>query len=138
MRVLVDTNIILDLLEVRHPHFEESQASLTCCHELGFEATMAWHTISNAFYIYSKKVGSNQAQQALAELLNLVMVVTTGHSDVLKAFALGFADLEDALQAAAAEACSADLILTRNVPDFALSSVEAINPGDFLLRFVKA
>jgi len=62
------------------------------------------------------------------------MVATVGDSDARRAFTLGFSDLEDALQAVAAEACAADFIVTRNESDFVKSSVPVLTPSHFLAR----
>ena len=51
---------------------------------------------------------------------------------VRRAFTLGFDDLEDAMQAVAAEACHADVIVTRNTADFAASQVPVLTPVGFL------
>jgi hypothetical protein len=56
-------------------------------------------------------------------------------SDARAARAMGFGDFEDALQASSAEACSADVIVTRNTTDFAKSGVTALSPQEFLRRF---
>lgn len=60
-------------------------------------------------------------------------VATTGHSDAMHALELPMADFEDALQVAAAQACEAKYIITRNVRDFGKSPIVAVTPEKFLI-----
>ncbi len=135
MRVFLDTNILLDIVEQRRPHFADSFAVFERCELRAHRVFIAWHTLSNAFYIYSKKVGAALAMKSLEDALLAMNVATVDHSHAQRAFALGFADLEDAMQAVAAESCGADLIVTRNKEDFFNSPVPAFTPVEFLARF---
>jgi predicted nucleic acid-binding protein len=132
MTVFVDTNILLDILEKRGSHRLDSEEVLERCDAAGNPVFMAWHTLATAFYIYSRKVGKEAARIALDELLCSVSVATTGHLEAIRAFHLGFGDVEDAMQAVAAEACGASVIVTRNAKDFPGSSVPAVSPREFL------
>lgn len=62
-------------------------------------------------------------------------VVSVGHTEALRAFNLAFDDLEDAMQAATAEAAWADFIVTRDKNDYAASPVQALTPDEFIARF---
>jgi hypothetical protein len=61
-------------------------------------------------------------------------VAKTGRSDALAALELPMRDVEDALQVAAAMACGAPFIITRNDREFKASPVTALSPDVFLLR----
>ena len=135
MRVLFDTNILLDILEQRAPHFQSSRDALVTCEACGGEILLAWHSLSNAFYIYGRKVGQAMAQTALGDAILCMTVGTVGHREARRALDLGFADLEDAMQAAAAEAANADWIITRDKAGFARSPVPVMTPAEFVLRF---
>jgi hypothetical protein len=69
------------------------------------------------------------------KILARAHVADTTDAQARHARGLGFNDFEDALQAAAAEACAADWIVTRNTQDFSLSKVPALTPADFLMQF---
>lgn len=135
MRVFLDTNILLDVLEQRAPHDADSLNVLQRCGTRGHQVFMAWHTLANVFYIYGRKAGEATARKALLELLQVVTIATVGHEQALRAFTLGFTDLEDALQTVSAESCSAQCIITRNGPDFAASPVPVLTPVEFLLQY---
>jgi hypothetical protein len=72
------------------------------------------------------------ARAVITELLGWAEVVTTHHSDALRALQLSMPDFEDALQASAAIACNADFIITRNVRDFKTSPITALTPEALL------
>lgn len=135
MRVFFDTNILLDIIEQRNPHFQSSEAALLACNAQGAQMVLAWHSLSNVFYIYGRKVGEKKALEALQDTLSYMTVATVGQTEALRAFELGFADLEDALQAVAAEAAQADFLITRDERGFATSPVPVLSPEEFAARF---
>ncbi len=135
MRVFLDTNIIIDILAKRQPHYADSQDVLDRCGDLQCEVYIAWHGLATAFYIFGTIVGDATAQSAMEGFLKNARVATVGDTEARRAFGLGFTDLEDALQASAAEACAADCIVTRNQADFAKSPVPALTPQDFLAKY---
>jgi predicted nucleic acid-binding protein len=132
MAVFIDTNILLDVLEKRVPHQVDSEQVLVRCDQLQEPVFIAWHGLATAFYIYSRKVGEAAAHLALGQLLGSVSVAYTGQREAMRAFQLPISDLEDAMQAAAADACGADCIVTRNTRDFTGSPVPVLTPQEFL------
>ena len=79
---------------------------------------VAWHTLSNLFYILRRDEGAEKTLGFLRHLLSISTVAPVGHADALRAIEYGLNDFEDALQRSAAEGCRADAILTRNKADF--------------------
>jgi predicted nucleic acid-binding protein len=132
MAVFIDTNILLDVLEKRVPHHVDCEQVLVRCDQLQEPVFIAWHGLATAFYIYSRKVGEAAAHLALAQLLDSVSVAYTGQREAMRAFQLPISDLEDAMQAVAADACGADCIVTRNTRDFTGSPVPVLTPQEFL------
>jgi hypothetical protein len=132
MAVFIDTNILLDVLEKRVPHQVDSEQVLVRCDQLQEPVFIAWHGLATAFYIYSRKVGEAAAHLALGQLLGSVSVAYTGQREAMRAFQLPISDLEDAMQAAAADACGADCIVTRNTRDFTGSPVPVLTPQEYL------
>lgn len=135
MRVFLDTNILLDLICESEPHYQSALDVLDSCDRLGASVYLAWHTLSNAFYIISKTHDRTLALKALEEALDLMEIVTTGHADARQAFSYGMTDLEDALQVAAAAAAKADFLITRDTTGFRVSPVSVISPSEFAQQF---
>ena len=124
MRILLDTDVLLDIALAREPHVDHSAAVLQWA-QAGGEAAVAWHSLTNCSYLLKG------GRPFLNNLLKLVDVATVGAADARLALGLPMSDLEDAFQAAAALAWKADFIITRNLPDYRNSPLPAISPADF-------
>jgi predicted nucleic acid-binding protein len=131
MRLLFDTNVIFDVIERRQRHYSASLQMVKQARRGVIEAAMASHTVANTFYRYQKA-----AIPVLKEyFLDEVEVVCGNAYQVVSVINLGFSDLEDALQVAAAMAWKAAFIITRNERDFKRSPIPAISPAAYLRRF---
>ena len=132
MKILIDANVLLDVALARHGLHEASGKALSQCGGEENTAFVAWHTLSNVYYILRRQADHDRAVEFLKDLLQWVQVVGVGHADAVRAFGYGMRDIEDALQVSAAEACSADVILTRNIGDFRASPIAACTPDEFM------
>ena len=133
MRVFLDTNILLDIIENRPGLVDSSVEVLDRCDELQAECYIAWHGLATAYYILKR--GRTQAA-VMAEVDKILVWADIAPITRLTAHcarALNFSDFEDAMQAAAAAECQAAMIVTRNVKDFAASPVPACSPEQFLV-----
>jgi predicted nucleic acid-binding protein len=92
--------------------------------------------LATLFY-YTSEQGKQTARQAIRELLQYARVVSVGHDDMEFALDQDLPDLEDAMQVAAAVACGAAVIATRNTKDYANSVVPALTPSELLKRLNK-
>ncbi len=134
MRIFLDTNILLDIVEQRMPHYTASQALLDECDQRGDEIFVAWHGLATVFYITAKKRGEPYAMQMIRDLLNWATVATVGQDEAQEALGYGIADYEDALIAAAASAVNSDWLITRDEAGFSKGPITTINPTDFLRK----
>lgn len=132
MRVFLDTNILLDIVEERTPFFTDSQAVLDECDQRGHEIFIAWHGAATVFYITARKRGESFALQMMRDLLDWATIATVGQAEAMAALDYGITDFEDALIAAAANACGANWLVTRDAAGFTRSPVPAISPAVFL------
>lgn len=137
MRVFLDTNILLDVLLNRAAFIADSEAVIESCDLRGDLMFVAWHGLATAYYLIKRGRTPAQALAELDKILAWAQVAAVTDADARKARAAGFSDFEDALQAASADACGADWIVTRNTTDFGRSSVPVITPADFIARFPK-
>ena len=125
MRILIDSDVLLDVALAREPHLAASTAVLEWA-EAGGDAAVAWHSLTNCSYLLKG------GRPFLKKLLEIVEVAPVETGDARNALRLPMSDVEDAFQAAAAQAWGADFIVTRNLPDYQKSPVPAISPADFL------
>lgn len=131
MKVLLDTNIIIDNLS-RRDEYAESLQILNLCENGFLEGVITTVTVMDVMYIMRKHLGSAEVRNAVQILLQIVDVVPVLKSDINTAFIGDFSDFEDAVQASSAARVKVDYIITRNVNDFRKSSVLAISPNDIL------
>jgi predicted nucleic acid-binding protein len=93
---------------------------------------VAAHAITNIFYILRRKVGREEAIKLISNLRQILTVADVTESVIDAALKSTMLDFEDAVASAAAEASGAEVIVTRNVSDFAQSSVIPLSPDEFL------
>jgi predicted nucleic acid-binding protein len=130
--ILLDTDVILDVALDRAPWADDAAALLTRLEAGPIGCFVAWHTLSNLYYLLRPVRGGRDARDFLVGLTAFATVVPTGTEDFRFAVQLPVPDLDDAMQAAAAHACGARWIATRNVRDFERSPVPARSPADLL------
>jgi len=134
VRVLLDTDVVLDVVLAREP-FAQSSTQLFKLHEQGkIDAYIAAITPINVFYITRKLKGGQIARQAVELLLASLAVCPLSHGVLDDAYKLPFADYEDAVQHASATANGIDTIVTRNVNDYKNATLPVFSPTDFLVK----
>ncbi|MCL2867496.1 MAG: PIN domain-containing protein [Clostridia bacterium] len=128
MRLMLDTNIIVDVLSKRDGYEESLQLVKYC--ELGkAEGFVSAITVTDVMYILRKHITPSLAREAMQTLLLIVNVANVLKSDITSGFSSDMKDYEDAVQASCAERMKADYIVTRNINDFAKSPIPAILPN---------
>ena len=95
-------------------------------------AFVAWHTLSNFYYLVRPVRGGAAAKDFIEGLTRFVTVAPTDTEALRYATSLPMPDFEDAMQVAAARACGAEFIVTRNVRDFRRAPIPAKKPIDAL------
>lgn len=131
MKILLDTDILLDVALGRQEFFEDSARVLEWAEAAPGQAAVAWHSLSNLAHLVRP-----DARPFLRELLQFVEVAPTATSHALRAIDPTLRDFEDALQVAAAEAFGASVTITRNLPHYRRAPIPALSPAQFLERYV--
>lgn len=128
MRLFIDTDILLDVLLRRKPHFEASAYILDWAEDHPGQAAVSWHGLANLHYM-----SKNGAETFIEELLEFTEVPRVGTEHMLQALSLKFSDLEDAMQVSSAMEFNAQNIVTRNVRDYKKSPIKACTPANVRL-----
>src|SRR5687768_10792149 len=105
---------------------------LSASEEGRIEGYVAGHTVATVHYVVAKAKGRQAAAAAVTDLLRIVAIVPVSGADVQQALVLGFDDLADAVQAAAALRIGADFLITRNPDDFGGIPVPVRTAGEIL------
>jgi predicted nucleic acid-binding protein len=135
LKVLIDTDVLMDVALGREVFGPDSRALLEWCQHQPQATFVAWHSISNLFYLLSAARSPSFARSFLGGLLKFAFVASGGTESVRQALTMRMADLEDALQVAAAISANASFIVTRNVADYRGSPIPVLTPAAFLKRF---
>ena len=134
MRVLVDTDVLIDIALDRSPHSDAATELLKLLEGHRADGFMAWHTASNFFYLVAPSRGKEDARHFLVDLTNVLEIAPTTTDSLRVAGKLPLRDFEDAMQVAAALACGADVIATRNVRDYRNAPVDPVTPAMLVRR----
>ena len=132
-KLFVDTDVILDLLGQRLPHFHFSAVLFTFAEMKQLELCTSPLILANTFYILRKQLGNDQAKNALRKLRILLHIIDSSEAVVDKALNSDFADFEDAIQYYTALEGGISVILTRNLRDYKNAAVIVQTPEAFLV-----
>ena len=131
-KFLLDTNILLDVALDREAFVEDSSKTLEWCEQNPGSAYIAWHSVSNLYYILRANKNEASTRQFISELLDFVNIAPSSTEQARKALALLIKDFEDALQTAVAISANLDAIVTRNKKDFKGCPLTVLSPSAFL------
>ncbi len=134
MKILINTNVILDVLCNRKDFVEDSLKIFRYCETAQIDGCISSLSVPNIVYIMRKELDGEKIKEILTTLTSLFTVIDLRETDLLKAADLDFSDYEDALQAVCAARAKTNYIVTRNIRDFTHSPVPAIKPGELLER----
>ena len=134
MKVLIDTNIILDVLCKRPAFYEDSAKIFKLCEVKKISGVISALSIPNIMYILRKELDADKTREILDSLMLIFSVADLKADDLKKAADMEFKDYEDAIQSACATRIKANYIVTRNIKDFSESKVTAIKPAELLDR----
>ena len=133
MKLLIDTNVILDILLKREPFFEDSYQAIRTAIDNNDECYISVTAATDIFYILRKALQSaEQAKEYLGSLARLAEFTDVLAVDALDALSSEVADYEDAVVEAVADRIGADYILTRNVKDYLNAKIPAVTPTELL------
>lgn len=131
MKVLIDTNIIIDGLQSRKGFHDD--AGLVMLQAYEYDGYIAASSITDIFYLQRKFFHDKQkARENLTELLKIYRVLDTTAEDCKNALRSNIADFEDAVLIESVMRAGLDAIVTRNKKDFQKSSINIYDPVEFL------
>jgi len=134
MRVLLDTNVILDAMLQRAPWHHEADAILQAAAMGQVTCAATALSLATSFYVGRKVVGNTAARSAVQRYLAAFAILPIDKQTLLDADALPGKDFEDNILIAAAVTAALDAIVTRNLADFAHSPIPAWAPAELLKR----
>lgn len=134
MRVLLDTNVVLDVLLKREPWQAEAAALWQAVDAGQVTAYLPASTVTDIFYIARRLTDIVRARQSVQICLDAFNIGTIDRAVLERAQILSGSDYEDNVQLACAEINSLDAIITRNPKDFTGSPIAVWSPAECLER----
>lgn len=132
MRVLVDTNVVLDLLLERQPFADAAARVFALVEESRIEGYICATTVTTIDYLLAHALDPDAARTALQRLLDMFEIAPVNRPVLEQALRSNMPDFEDAVLEQAARLVSADAITTRNLKDFTRSSIMVFDPSELL------
>ena len=133
MKLLFDTDVLLDVLTERRPHYASSAQALSLVERDKAEGLVAAHAVTTIYYLLTRHLNKRKAMEAVGLLLDLLGVAAIEGKTLKHALSLGWRDFEDAVTAAAAVRAGASHLITRNTKDFKPLPIRVATPEEFLL-----
>lgn len=131
MKVLFDTNVVLDVLLRRQPFYEEAAKLFVHVELKRLEGFLGATTVTTLYYFMEKRLKDN-ARPELHKLLLLFKVAAIDQNILEKAITSPVKDYEDAVLVEAAVFTSLDAVVTRNAKDFKKSPLAIFTPEELL------
>ena len=133
-KVFIDTDIILDVLAKREPHFKFAAHLLSLADTGKIKIGVSSLTFSNLNYMLSKQFGSAEARKVLVRFKTLVQVLTVNDKIIELALGSNFKDFEDAIQYYCAINNNYKTLLTRNLKDYKVAKIPVMTAESFLKK----
>lgn len=136
MKILIDTNVILDIVLERQPFLKHAELLLQTAQRTSTEIFLSATTVTDLYYIIRKAKGRATALDFIKDLMQFVEVAAVDKSVILQALQSNISDFEDAVQEISAKNEEIEIIVTRNESDFTNSILEVHTPESFLKRII--
>ena len=127
-RILLDTNVVLDVLLDRSPYVDASAAVWAAVETGVCEGMLAAHAVTTIHYLIRKEMGNPKAARTIAAILSVFGIAAVDGAAVQEALQLPVSDFEDAVTVAAARSAGCECIVTRDPKGFRGSPVRSMTP----------
>ena len=137
MRVIIDTNVLIDYFQDRKMYADAAETILRLCSINEIDGYVSALSIPNLVYVMRKELTKEKIKKVLSTIEIVLTIEDLKAEDIPEALDTGIDDFEDSLQAVCATRVCADYIITRNEKDFKNSNVPPISPIDFINKYRK-
>lgn len=139
MKALIDTCVIVDILQKRAPFYPAAMEILLAVSNKKCTGILTAKSITDIYYILRRSIHNEQEVRKLIRVLfTLFEVVDTFSIDCELALSSTIKDYKDAIMVETSSRVGAEYIVTRNLKDYKLSSLPVLSPEQFLEEMIKA
>ena len=133
MKILVDTNVIIDALTSKEPWSEDAEKIFIMAANCIVDMYITASSATDIYYLVRKHLHNTEmAKQIMGKLYSLAGILEVTGNDCLEALASPISDYEDAVVEKVASRNDMDYIVTRNIKDYQASNTKTVLPGDFV------
>lgn len=132
MRILFDTNVIVDVFLERGPFFRPAAQLFDATAQGELVGLLGATTVTTIYYLIAKARSRQQALRTVRSLLQLFEVAAVNRAVLERAMAVNFSDFEDAVLHEAGLRAEVDGIVTRDGDDFATATVPVYTPAELI------
>jgi len=133
MKILVDTNIVLDVVLKRWPFYEKSVAVFQCIDQRLVSGCLSSSAMTDIFYLLRKAMHSSAGVYPIMDNIAAIFsILPVFEATIADALALRWGDFEDAVQFTVAKENGITHMVTRNEADYKSSNIPCLNPTDFI------
>lgn len=133
MKLLIDTNVILDILLKRDGFYEDAVKILLLSEKDKVEEYVSASAITDIFYIANRNLHDKEmAKNLIKKLLEIMEIAAVSENEIKLALKEEWNDFEDSVQFAVASTNKMNFIITRNTIDYTKSKIKVMSPKDFL------
>ncbi len=132
MKVLFDTNVVLDVLLDRQPFSDDAAQLMSMVESSEMQGFLCATTVTTMHYLMAKSLGAKSAIKHIRLLLSLFEIAPVNRAVVENALDGGFSDYEDGVIVEAAQHAGVEYIVTRNIKGFKRSSIPVYTPTGFI------
>jgi len=131
-KVFFDTDVILDVILKRQPHFKSSQQVISLAEDGLLQGYTSSLIVANCYYIISSIKDSKTAIKAVSKMRVFLKILSFTDAEISQSINSGIKDFEDAIQYFICKNNNISNLITRNVSDYRKLEINALSPSDFL------
>ena len=132
MKVILDTNVVLDVLLERKPFVRQAVEIFSLVETSKLEAHLCATTITTIDYLLTQALPADNARSAIWGLLELFEIAVVNRPVIEEALRSDVLDFEDAVLEQAGRIAGVDAVVTRNTKDFRRASLKIFDPTELL------
>ena len=133
MKILIDTNVIIDTLSIRDPYNEYSDKIFELTAKEIIEGYMLTSSVTDVYFLLRKQFSDTECRTKIETLISLLQIIEVTKVDCFNAIKSPVRDFEDALISVCADRENLDFIITRDVEFLKLQ--KSVSPSEFLVKF---
>lgn len=137
MRVILDTNVVLDVLLNRKPFVQAAAGIFGLVEQSVIDGFLCATTLTTVDYLLAQSLPKTAARDAIHRLLELFEIAPVNRAVIEEALQSKIADFEDAVLEQAGRLAGAECIITRDSRDFRHAAIKVFDPIEFLTMLEK-